>query len=88
MQVFGLTTWFACPEWGRAYWNPKKSLTDMAKEEAAPAAPVPVVEKVKELKKEADALVAEKKAIDAAKPEASKQEKLLELAQKVKDKRQ
>ena len=41
VQVFGLTTWFACPEWFRAYWSPKKSLTDMiasekTEEKAAP----------------------------------------------------
>merc|ERR1712176_1465992 len=41
VQVFGITTWFACPEWGRAYWSPKKSLTDMipsekTEEKAAP----------------------------------------------------
>lgn len=29
-------TWYACPEWGRAYLSPKKSLLDLLEEEETP----------------------------------------------------
>ena len=29
-------TWFACPEWGNAYLNPKKPLLDLLEEDETP----------------------------------------------------
>ena len=33
MLLWGVMVWFACPEWGLAYIQPKKPLTDLLQDE-------------------------------------------------------